>query len=87
MSNSLLDVWNKLWDDDAIQIELNPVTLRYVAKGLKSIGMLMQVIGDVSFDASRYMEVLLAVSQRGYCFEDTTEYGEEEVHDSQVAAR
>jgi hypothetical protein len=80
MSSSILDVWNELWDNKAIRIELNPVTQRYVAKNLKSIDVLMQVIGDVAFDASRYMEVLGKVSERGYCFEDITEY-EEEVHD------
>lgn len=81
MNSSILDVWNKLWDDWVIRIGLNAETQRYVARDLKSIDVLMQVIGDVAFDASQYMEVLGKVSERGYCFEDITDY-EEEVHDS-----
>jgi hypothetical protein len=73
MSSSIMDRWNAAWDNFTITIKLNPETQRYVALGLLSTDLLLRLTGDVAFDASRYMEVLGIVSDKGYCFEDHTE--------------
>ena len=74
--SSVLDAWNKAWDEDTICVRNKDGI--FEAQDVDSAKRLQKLIGHNMFPEEDYDKVLAEVSKAGFCIEDQTEYESKE---------